>query len=179
MREFIWIGINNAGQKISGKISAENKIAAKTIIEKNDIALISIKKNYANLFSAKQKFTHKQRLDFTQQLQLLLQASIPLSDSLALIAKTSQEKIISGTDFATALTDFPNHFTKTDCQMIAAGEKSGQLDIALTQLIENQEQRLQLKSKIGKALFYPLSVLCIAIIIAAGLIIFEFKKNIE
>ncbi|HLB56155.1 MAG TPA: type II secretion system F family protein [Coxiellaceae bacterium] len=188
MREFIWIGINNAGQKISGKISAENKIAAKTIIEKNDIALISIKKNYANLFSAKQKFTHKQRLDFTQQLQLLLQASIPLSDSLALIAKTSQdkiiqvfsaalqEKIISGTDFATALTDFPNHFTKTDCQMIAAGEKSGQLDIALTQLIENQEQRLQLKSKIGKALFYPLSVLCIAIIIAAGLIIFVIPQ---
>src|SRR3990167_1550037 len=126
MREFIWIGINNAGQKISGKISAENKIAAKTIIEKNDIALISIKKNYANLFSAKQKFTHKQRLDFTQQLQLLLQASIPLSDSLA--------------------------------------------------LIENQEQRLQLKSKIGKALFYPLSVLCIAIIIAAGLIIFVIPQ---
>lgn len=189
MREFIWTGINHVGQKISGKINANNKIMAKKFVEKNNITILSMKKNYAViLFGENKKFSHKQRLDFTQQLQLLLQASIPLSDSLLLIAKTSQdkiiqsfstalqEKIISGLSFSTALADFQNYFTKTDCQMIAAGEKSGQLEMVLTQLIENQEQRLQLKNKIGKALFYPLSVLCIAMIIAAGLIIFVIPQ---
>ncbi|EKD44848.1 MAG: type II secretion system protein, partial [uncultured bacterium] len=192
MHDYKWSGINAIGQKITGEINANNKIIAKQLIENNDVMLLSLKKNDPPFsFHQSKKLSHKQRLDFTQQLHLLLQASIPLADALALIASTSQNKIIQttsnslkekitqGISFATALADFPDYFDKTYCYIISAGEQSGQLEIVLAQLIENQEQTLQIKNKIAKALFYPISVLCIAIIIAIGLLIFvipQFKS---
>ena len=186
--DFTWTGINAFGQKLSGKINAENKSIVKKQLEKNDLTIISIKKNNFSFQFSQKKFSAKQRLDFTQQLQLLLQASLPLSDSLALIANTSdviviknnantlKEKINAGISFSAALNDYPEHFDKAFCQMISAGEQSGQLDVVLTQLIENQEHSLQIKSKISKALFYPMSVTVIAMIITIGLLIFVIPQ---
>lgn len=192
MHDYKWIGINASGQKIAGKINANNKTTAKQLIKNNDVTLLSLKKSDPMFsFYQHKKLSRKLRLDFTQQLHLLLQASIPLADALSLIASTSQHKIIQtasnslkekitqGISFATALADFPHYFDKTYCHIISAGEQSGQLEIVLTQLIESQEQALQVKSKIAKTLFYPISVLCIAIVIAIGLLLFvipQFKS---
>src|SRR5437867_3153394 len=101
MTEFAWTGINISEKKIEGKINAGNKMTARELVEKNDITLLTIKKNNS-LFSVRkiQQLSNKQKLNFTQQLQLLLQASIPLTDALSLIKNTSQHKIIQSISHA-------------------------------------------------------------------------------
>lgn len=187
--EFIWTGINTVGKKISGNLLASNKQVARDKLLSEQITILSIQKKLQwMLFSESKKFSHKHRLDFTQQLHLLLQSGIPLVDALSLTADNSphkntrelitkiKEKIITGNTFSKALSDFPHYFDRTYCQMILIGEQSGQLEFVLLQLIEDQEQQAAIKNKMVKALFYPATVLCIAIIICIGLLIFVIPQ---
>lgn len=187
--EFTWTGINSSGKKISGNLLARNKQIAQEKLLSDRITILSIQKKVSfTVFLKTKKFSHKQCLDFTQQLQLLLQSGIPLVDALSLTAdnspcKTTQElitqikeKIIAGNSFSKALSDFPHYFDNLYCQMISIGEQSGQLEFVLSQLIENQEQQAAIKSKIAKALFYPATVLCVAMIISISLLIFVIPQ---
>ena len=94
--EFTWIGINPAGKKISGNLFSYNKKTAyeKLLSEKITILAIAKKQQWIT-FTRSMRFSHQHRLDFTQQLQLLLQASLPLSDALTLIADHSQYKLLA------------------------------------------------------------------------------------
>lgn len=187
--EFTWTGINASGKKVSGNLLAKNKQIAQEKLLSDHVTILSIQKKLSlAFFSTSRKFTHKHRLDFTQQLHLLLESGIPLVDALSLIAdnspdKTTQElmttikeKMIAGHPFSKALRDFPDYFDHTYCQMISIAEQSGQLEFVLSQLIENQEQHAAMKNKITKALFYPASVLAIATMISIGLLIFVIPQ---
>src|SRR3990167_2860333 len=177
--DFHWTGISPFGQKITGSLNTHNKKCAINELIKNGITVLSIKK-IRPLFSQK-KFNQRELLDFMQQLLLLLQAGIPLSDTLTLISQSTQntttknllmaiqKNLIAGMSFATALNQFPEYFNKSFCQMISAGEQSGKLEFILIKLIENNEKMAQLKNKTTKALFYPISVFCVALLISAGL----------
>jgi type IV pilus assembly protein PilC len=187
--DFSWTGIDADGEKISGEITAENKTVAKAILEKRGLVLLAltpIRKKFSLI--SMQRLTKKQQVDFTQQILLLLQSGIPLADTLVLIQTSSdnkmictlcatlKEKIASGVSFSIALRHFPHYFDDTFCQMIAAGEETGQLEAVLSQLVSDQAQRHLMRRKISKILFYPISVLCIAIIIAIGLLIFVIPQ---
>lgn len=186
-KTYQWTGIDLSGKKTSGNINAKNRNHALLLLSEHAIAVLSIRK-IQMIFSHAKKTSPKDRLDFTQQLQLFLQAGIPLSDALSLIANTSshhaisqiiaqiKEKIISGMRFSAALQSFPAVFDPTYCQLIAAGEESGELEKVLTQIIDNLEQALHFKNKIVKALFYPISILIIAIVITIGLLIFVIPQ---
>ncbi|OGT46830.1 MAG: hypothetical protein A3E82_05400 [Gammaproteobacteria bacterium RIFCSPHIGHO2_12_FULL_38_11] len=185
---YTWTGINIIGKKISGTINAANKTIAKEKLEKTNLTVLSLKINNFTLSFTKKRFTPKNRFDFTQQLHLLLQASIPLADALELIANTAdnmqiktmstslKEKIISGISFSEALNTYSSIFEKAFCQMISAGEQSGKLEIVLAQLLENQEHVFKIKNNIAKALFYPSCILLIAFIISIGLLIFVIPQ---
>lgn len=187
--EFTWTGIDSSGIKVSGKIFSDTKKNAHNKLENNNITALSIKKaNSFFLFSFTRKITRKDRLDFTHQLLLLIQSGIPLADALTLIANASshpvyqniintiKEKIVSGSQLSTALSHFPEHFDTAHCKMIAAGEQSGRLEMVLEQLIENQENRIKIQRKITQALLYPISIICIAIAITVGLLIFVIPQ---
>src|SRR3990167_10319674 len=186
---FTWIGIDAAGIKVSGKLFSETRNTVCAKLENSHITVLSIKKiNPLFSLSMTKKFTVKERLDFTHQLRLLMQAGVPLTEALSLIANTAshpiyqntvnriKEKIIAGTCFSAALSQFPEYFDTTYCKMIAVGEQSGQLEMILEQLIENQENHQQIHGKITKALFYPISVTFIAMAITAGLLIFVIPQ---
>src|SRR3990167_7225713 len=90
---------------------------------------------------------------FTQQLQLLLESGIPLTNALTLIENASHHhtmkklvsdvrlKILSGASLSEALSAFPQYFDHHYCQIIAAGESCDQLGSVLLQLIHQQEQQ--------------------------------------
>lgn len=186
-KQFTWIGINEQGKKITGKIISYDQQTAISCLQKKNIILLCIKKDIF-IFFLKRKISEKQKLDIMQQLQLLLQSSVPLSDSLSIIATTTKnttiqsllnkinETIISGASFSDSLRQFPLDFDDTFCHIISAGEQSGQLDVVLTQLINNIEQRIELRNKMTKALFYPLCVVAVALLISAGLLIFVIPQ---
>ena len=184
---FNWVGINAAGEKKTGVMQATDRLFVKNNLEKNNITVLSIRKSTL-LFSHQKKLSQKNKLHFLQQLQLLLQSGIPLSDCLGIIEKTTHdktiemishninEKIISGVSFSTALSHYPNYFNNTFCQIMSAGENSGELEAALKLLIQNQTHELQIHNQIIKSLFYPCFIMIIAIIISIGLLVFVIPQ---
>ncbi|MDP1574693.1 MAG: type II secretion system F family protein [Coxiellaceae bacterium] len=186
MAEFTWIGITPLGKKIEGTISSSDKKSAINTLLLENMIILTIKKNYH--FTLSKKISKKALLAFSEQLLLLLQSGITLSDSLGFLSESTDSKNVelllkklqcdlnNGLRFSTALEKFPNFFSKTYCKIISAGEESGELSIVLLQLINNQTQHLEMLRKIKKALFYPLTILVIALMVCIGLLIFVIPQ---
>ena len=181
-----WIAITADGKKISGKTKTLSREKLSLYFQKNQLTPMLIKQTTLE-FSRIKKCSSKDRLDFTQQLQLLLKAGLPLADTLSLIAKTTNrhmqilveslnQKITTGMPLSHALRDFPKAFDNTFCQLIYAGEQSNNLDIVLTQLVDNQKNRVTLQNKIKKTLFYPIAIMMIAFLVCIGLLIFVIPQ---
>ncbi len=128
---------------------------------------------------------------FTRQLSTMISAGIPLMESLDVLAQQQEdpgfERVLneivddvrSGEDFSSALSKYPNQFTKIYVSMAEAGEASGNLDTVLTRLAEYMESAEQLKREIKSAMTYPVISLFLIIAISMGLMIFivpRFKK---
>ena len=116
----------------------------------------------------------------TRQLSVLIAAAIPLEEAVKAVAKQSEKahvqktllsirsKILEGYSFANALQQsgrFPDLYVAT----IAAGERSGHLDLILDQLAEYTENRFAMQKKIQGAMIYPMVLLLMSFIIVMGL----------
>lgn len=119
---------------------------------------------------------------FTQQLATLVCAGIPLLQSLDTVAKGThykplQEKalqmrqhIAQGLSFQQCLLQ-SQAFDHFYCQMVAAGEMSGNLDGMLRRLATHMERQHKLRQKVKMALVYPVSVLLIGALVTAVILI--------
>ena len=125
---------------------------------------------------------HDQMLLFTQQLASLISAGVPLLQALQTMAQgiqhqatralvlRLQEKISQGQSLHRALAE-SDHFDSFYCQIIAAGELSGNLQDMLKRLALNLHQQHQLRQKVRKALIYPVCVLLISLLVLAVILI--------
>ena len=119
---------------------------------------------------------------FTAQLNVLINAGMPLSSALKMIASGQKPKsakwitqlvncINQGNAFSSALRESKQNFDSFYCGMVEVGEKSGMLAQLLKKISANLESSEKLKMKIRKALAYPCAVLLIALSIVTGMLI--------
>lgn len=125
---------------------------------------------------------NKEVLLFIKKLGLLLASSLPLSDSLLFLARGTKNKAIGqvilslhtriseGTPLSEAMRSFPAFFSSTICSVIMAGEKSGHMDEALTQLSHYLEGQDELSSAIRQAIAYPALLIVVSIVIISLLL---------
>ena len=125
---------------------------------------------------------------FTRQLATLIEAGLPLLRSLNTLAKQERNPVMRATmgnlaeavesvsTFSEALTQHPFIFSKLYINMVKAGELGGVLEVVLARLAEFQEKAQKIKGKVVSAMVYPLVVLCIAMIIMSGLLVFIVPK---
>nr|WP_317199501.1 type II secretion system inner membrane protein GspF [uncultured Psychrobacter sp.] len=126
----------------------------------------------------------------TRQLSVLLAAGIPLEETLAAVAKQSPKThikslmlavrahVLEGLSLARALqqaASFPPLYIAT----IAAGEKSGHLDLILNQLADYTENRFALQKKIQGAMVYPIVLMVMAVAVIIGLMSFVVPKIVK
>lgn len=126
----------------------------------------------------------------TRQLSVLLAAAIPLEEALAAVAKQSpkthikslmlaiRSSVLEGLSLARALeqaASFPPLYIAT----IAAGEKSGHLDLILNQLADYTENRFALQKKIQGAMVYPIVLMVMAFAVIIGLMSFVVPKIVK
>lgn len=126
----------------------------------------------------------------TRQLSVLLAAGIPLEEALAAVAKQSPKThikslmlavrsyVLEGLSLARALqqaASFPPLYIAT----IAAGEKSGHLDLILNQLADYTENRFALQKKIQGAMVYPIVLMVMALGVIMGLMSFVVPKIVK
>lgn len=130
----------------------------------------------------------KQLTTFTRQLATLVDAGLPLLRGLRVLQK--QEKnptlrdalgdlavsIEGGSTFSEALSQHPKIFNRLFVSMVKAGELGGVLEVVLNRLAEFMEKAQKIKGKVIAAMFYPVAVMTVAVIILAVLMIFVVPK---
>jgi len=193
---FFWSGTGATGNFQRGTINAENiDIAAhKIALQGIEIKVLTPQKQGSEKFRKENaskdslfnaftllgnKTSPRNTALFTRQLATLIQAGIPILQSLevlgedasaeqkeiAAIATTLGKDILAGNTLAEAASNHPQVFDLLSQQLIKAGEASATLDLTLHNIANHQERTLALKAKIKKALIHPISVLAIAAVV--------------
>lgn len=203
MANFKYTALDQNGVEKTGIIEAENKVAAMNKIREQGLlvrecteaakgakptAAKEVKKKDAKGGARKQKSggkagaSVKQRelMVFTRQLATLIDAGLPLLQSLNVLSKQEPnpnlratitalgESVQGGSTFSEALSAYPKLFNKLYVNMVKAGEIGGVLEVVLSRLSEYQEKANKLRGKITSAMVYP----CIILFIAVGILIF-------
>ncbi|WP_168407418.1 type II secretion system inner membrane protein GspF [Acinetobacter indicus] len=116
----------------------------------------------------------------TRQLSVLVAAAIPLEEALRAVAKQSEKvhvqnlllsvrsKVLEGYSLANALQQ-SGHFPDLYIATIAAGERSGHLDLILDQLSDYTENRFAMQKKVQGAMIYPIILMLMSFAIVMGL----------
>ncbi len=129
--------------------------------------------------SSRQNLKGENLLGFTILLGQLLNAGIPLYESLVTIEEEYRhepfhrvimslcEQVKSGASLSQAMGHFPESFDKLYRSMIEAGEAAGALPVILERLTQLLTKQNQLKKKIGTAMIYPIVLASFALLVIA------------
>jgi type IV pilus assembly protein PilC len=179
---FLWEGKDKNGKPQKGTMLAPGEAFVRQTLRKQGISVSSIKKQ--GLFAKSAKITEKDIALFTRQLATMMKAGVPLLQAFDISARSHSNPALqnllgdvktdieTGTSMSGAFRKHPKYFDGLFCNLINAGEQAGILDTVLDRLATYKEKMLALKGKIKSALFYPIIVVVIALIITAGIMIF-------
>src|SRR5476649_2150349 len=163
------------GENVKAEVQAENEKAAAKLLVAQGLFPISIEpKDKASLL-AKSGFgtrvSAKERVIFTRQLSTLINAGLPLTQSLRTVSEQISNKTLhdivigvvtsveSGTSLSQSFAKYPKVFSDIYVSLVAAGESSGSLDKSLERIAAQQEKDAAIVGKIRSALIYPIIVL--------------------
>jgi type IV pilus assembly protein PilC len=166
----------STGEKIKAVVQAESEMAAAKLIRQQGLAPIEIviqQGGGAGLGKRFNKVKTKDRILFSRQLSTLINAGLPLIQSLRTVVAQTKSKplqivvnqiitdIEAGSSFADALGRHPTVFSRVYVSLIAAGEASGTMDHALERLAFQQEKDAEIIAKVRGAMVYPAIVLLV------------------
>lgn len=181
---FEWSGADRKGNKNKGEISASSIVEAKNLLRRQGISAVKVKKQSSSLFKKKDKITAQDISVISRQIATMLGAGVTLIQSLEMIgqghAKSSVRKLLtevtnevkSGNPLSSALRKHPLYFDDLYCDLVETGEQSGALETIYDRIALYKEKAEALKSKIKKAMFYPIAVLVVAFIVTTILLVF-------
>jgi len=127
----------------------------------------------------------------TRQLATLVQAALPIEESLKAVAEQCEKdwvksmmlavraRVVEGHTLADALQEFPSSFDSLYCAMVSAGEKSGFLAGVLQRLADYTEKRQYLKNKVVVALIYPAFLVLVALGVVSFLLSYVVPMVVE
>ena len=185
---FIWEGVDRSNRQVRGESRAASETVVTTNLRRQGIRVVKIKRQ---TFRGGRKVSEKDITFFTRQLATMLKAGVPLLQAFEIVARGHsnarfsrlmmdiKNKIEAGSSMSQAFREHPGHFDNLYCNLVAAGEASGTIDAILDRLATYKEKILAIKSKIKSALFYPTSVIVVAIIVMWIIMVWvipSFKK---
>ncbi|MBB1508157.1 type II secretion system F family protein [Pseudoalteromonas sp. SG41-1] len=182
---FEWVGVSARGKRLEGEMNGMSIALVKAQLRKQGITPSKVKRKAKPLFGARmQKITAKDIALVTRQIATMLMAGVPLIQSIEMIGTGSTNKSVAklmetvgdevkaGGALSDALRKHPRYFDDLYCDLVASGEQSGALDKIFDRVALYKEKSEALKSKIKKAMFYPIAVLVVALIVTSILLIF-------
>ncbi len=165
----------STGKKVNGTVSADSEGGASKLIKEQGLVPLEINsKNEGRILGfGSVKVKTKDKVVFSRQLSTLINAGLPLAQSLRSVEKQTKSKALqsvlstvisdveSGRTFAESLDSHPRVFNPVFVNLVAAGEASGTLDSALERLANQQEKDAELAAKVKGAMIYPVIVLLV------------------
>jgi len=185
---FVWEGVDRQGRKSKGEMEAASVAFVNATLRRQGINPTKVAKRRAPLFQTKRKIKPKDVAVFTRQLATMVNSGIPIAQAFDIVGKghenpSMQELILrvktdieSGTNLTDALRKHPLYFDALYCNLVQAGEQAGILDTILDKVATYKEKIEAIKGKIKSALFYPIAVVVVAVIITAILLIFVIPQ---
>jgi len=181
-KEFIyaWEGKDKSGKIIKGEMRAPGEASVSAHLRRQGVNVIKVKRQR----SSGKSITAKDITLFTRQLAVMMKAGVPLLQSFDIVSKGHSNpsvtrllqdiktEVETGSSLQQAFQRYPLYFNDLYCNLIGAGEAAGILDGLLERLATYMEKTQALKSKIKSALFYPISIIVVAFIITAVIMIF-------
>jgi type IV pilus assembly protein PilC len=180
MPTYQWKGKNRYGDVVGGVRIARSVDDLTKALQREQISVMDIstaRKKIAIPFLQKQKIKLKDLSIYSRQLSVLIDAELPLIQSLNILAEQTKNKyfksvikdiredVEAGSTLNQAKRKFPNVFDDLYCNLVASGEQSGSLDIMLRRLAEYLEKIVRLRAQVRQAMIYPSAVLSFAIIV--------------
>ena len=178
---FEWEGKDRGGKQIKGEIRAAGENQVKAALRRQGVLPTKIKKR--RMRSGK-SIKPKDIAIFTRQLATMMKAGVPLLQSFDIVgrgnANASVTKLLNdvrtdvetGTSLSAAFRKYPLYFSALYCNLVEAGETAGILEALLDRLAVYMEKTEAIKSKIKSALMYPISVVVVAFVVVAVIMIF-------
>lgn len=163
----------STNEKITSVVQADSEKSATKIIQDQGLAPIEVKliqEGKSNIFN---RVKTKDKILFARQLSTLINAGLPLVQSLRSVQKQTTSKkmqivitqiitdVEAGTAFSKALEKHPQVFSTVFTSLVGAGEVSGTLDASLERLANQQEKDADIVSKVRGAMVYPAVVLVV------------------
>ncbi len=195
---FTYTARDYKNRKVKGELLAENKTAAQEELKK--LGLVNIKltlmqePGFLLKFFARKRIKSKDITIFTRQMATMQTAGIPLVQALKVIIDSTdtpavaklinqlKNEVESGGSYSECLRLHPQEFDELYCNLIAAGESSGNMDVMLQRIAMYREKSETLKGKLKKAMYYPITVLSVAFLVTGILmvkVIPTFKNMFE
>lgn len=179
---YAWEGTDKKGKRIKGEMRASGEAFVSASLRRQGINVIKVKKQSS--LKSGGKVTDKDVTLFTRQLATMMKAGVPLLQSFDIVGKGHSNAAVSkllgdikadvetGSSLSQAFRKYPLYFDALFCNLIGAGEQAGILDSLLDRLATYKEKIQAIKGKIKSALFYPISILVVAFIITAVIMLF-------
>ncbi len=178
---FLWEGKNKDGKAVRGEMRGASESVIQTTLRRQGVTNAKVKKVR---FKTGGTISEKDISLFTRQLATMMKSGVPLLQSFDIVGRGHSNPAVgkllldiksdveTGSSLSQAFRKFPLHFDTLYCNLVAAGEQAGILDTLLDRLATYKEKILAIKGKIKSALFYPISVVVVAFIITAVIMIF-------
>jgi len=193
--KFQYTAVDVDGKKIKGIVEADSEENAIYHIRKQDCSPISVKpyKEKANSFWEIEimepevhqlKMKKKDLMQFADKMAIMLRAGVKLSMAMEVLINSEKNRrykkiyrailndLYAGASLADTMRTF-KAFPTYVVNMVASGEKNGQLDWAFTRIAESYEKEIALSGKISSAFTYPifLIVLMIALFVVMSVLV--------
>ena len=177
---YSWEGKDKSGKTVRGEVRAAGEAIVTVTMRRQGVLVTKVKKK--TMRSGK-KITDKDISLFTRQLATMMKAGVPLLQSFDIVSKghsnPSMSRLIqdlrsdieTGTSLNNAFRKYPLYFDPLFCNLVGAGEQAGILEDLLTRLAIYKEKTLAIKAKIKSALMYPVTILGIAFVVTAVIMI--------
>jgi type IV pilus assembly protein PilC len=187
MATFAYVGRSRSGEIQKGEISAKTREEAAAALRKQNVLATSLQRKVSSLNfelpGLGPNVTPRDVVIFTRQFSTMIDAGLPLVQCLEILGQQTENKTLAkvinetrleveaGATYADALRKHPKVFDNLYVNMVAAGEAGGILDVIQQRLAKHMEKSIRLKKKIKGAMIYPASIVGIAVVVMAVLMI--------
>ncbi len=178
---FEWEGKDKNGKQVRGEIRAAGENQVRAALRRQGVLPTKVKKRR---MSAGKAIKPKDIAIFTRQMATMMKAGVPLLQAFDIVGRGNPNPSVTrllndirtdvetGTSLSAAFRKYPLFFDDLYCNLVEAGEAAGILESLLDRLAVYMEKTEAMKSKIKSALMYPISVLVVAFVVTAVIMIF-------
>ncbi|AJQ94443.1 type II secretion system F family protein [Gynuella sunshinyii] len=179
-------GISRSGRSVKGELSAVNPAIAKAQLRKQGInvkKMVKKSQSLSFLGSGKKSIKSEDIAVFTRQMATMMKAGVPLVQAFDIVAEGLSNKsmaelvtamkadVSAGGTFGSALRKHPKYFDDLFCSLVESGEQAGALETMLDRVAIYKEKSESIKRKVKSALKYPITVIVVAMIVTAVLLL--------